>query len=284
MTASHYLEPVSKLLTMGDCRKMRQWPDYLALGLSPEHVPDLIRMALDEDLHWADSDSLEVWTPIHAWRALAQLGAEEAIEPLTRLLARIDEFDDDWVGEDLPDAFGLIGPAAIPTLTQYLADSSHGLWARVAAAGGLASIGKLHPEARSECVAGLTTSLRQFAQPDPTLNGFVISYLVDLRAAEAAPLMEQAFAADCVDLSIQGDWEDVQIELGLIHERTSPRQHNAVEELLGFSRLKRPPDELAQPRGMPPSAPELGRNDPCWCGSGKKYKYCHMRANQGTSR
>jgi preprotein translocase subunit SecA len=25
----------------------------------------------------------------------------------------------------------------------------------------------------------------------------------------------------------------------------------------------------------------LGRNDPCWCGSGKKYKVCHMRSDQG---
>ncbi len=25
---------------------------------------------------------------------------------------------------------------------------------------------------------------------------------------------------------------------------------------------------------------ELGRNDPCWCGSGKKYKNCHMREDQ----
>jgi preprotein translocase subunit SecA len=25
---------------------------------------------------------------------------------------------------------------------------------------------------------------------------------------------------------------------------------------------------------------DLGRNDPCWCGSGKKYKYCHMRKDQ----
>ncbi len=24
------------------------------------------------------------------------------------------------------------------------------------------------------------------------------------------------------------------------------------------------------------SVPNLNRNDPCWCGSGKKYKYCHM--------
>ncbi len=25
--------------------------------------------------------------------------------------------------------------------------------------------------------------------------------------------------------------------------------------------------------------PYLGRNDPCWCGSGKKYKYCHMESD-----
>lgn len=25
----------------------------------------------------------------------------------------------------------------------------------------------------------------------------------------------------------------------------------------------------------PASARDLGRNDPCWCGSGKKYKRCH---------
>ena len=23
------------------------------------------------------------------------------------------------------------------------------------------------------------------------------------------------------------------------------------------------------------SGPKIGRNDPCWCGSGKKYKKCH---------
>ncbi len=26
-----------------------------------------------------------------------------------------------------------------------------------------------------------------------------------------------------------------------------------------------------------------GRNDPCWCGSGKKYKHCHMKADQAAS-
>jgi preprotein translocase subunit SecA len=27
---------------------------------------------------------------------------------------------------------------------------------------------------------------------------------------------------------------------------------------------------------------KLGRNDPCWCGSGKKYKHCHLRQDQAS--
>jgi hypothetical protein len=36
--------------------------------------------------------------------------------------------------------------------------------------------------------------------------------------------------------------------------------------------------------GSPPPArhaPKPGRNDPCWCGSGKKYKRCHLQSDQG---
>ena len=32
---------------------------------------------------------------------------------------------------------------------------------------------------------------------------------------------------------------------------------------------------LAAPAGIPEKEPKLGRNDPCWCGSGRKYKLCH---------
>ena len=28
----------------------------------------------------------------------------------------------------------------------------------------------------------------------------------------------------------------------------------------------------------PPEAPP-GRNEPCWCGSGKKYKHCHLETD-----
>ena len=33
-----------------------------------------------------------------------------------------------------------------------------------------------------------------------------------------------------------------------------------------------------------PSRDELGRNDPCHCGSGKKYKQCHLAKDEAAER
>jgi SEC-C motif len=41
-----------------------------------------------------------------------------------------------------------------------------------------------------------------------------------------------------------------------------------------------PPPSAAAKKVMSRTAPQPGRNDPCWCGSGKKYKQCHLRRDQ----
>jgi hypothetical protein len=89
------------------------------------------------------------------------------------------------------------------------------MWARVIAANCLAKVGDMHPDARSECIAILSQQLEPFEENDPLLNALLISYLIDLHAQEAAPIIERAFAAECVDLMVAGDWGDVQAELGL---------------------------------------------------------------------
>ena len=230
MTTAPYAFPLDKLLTLGDAHG--KWPDYRQYGLTPEHIPDLIHMATDEELHWADSNSPEVYTPVHAWRALGQLRAESASELLVGLLHRIDDDDDEWAQEELPEVFGMIGPAAIPAVARYLADAPHGLWARVAAAGSLKEIGQRHPDTRSECVALLTQQLERFADQDETLNADLVGTLLDLKAVESAPVMERAFAAGRVELAVAGDWEEVQVELGLLEKRKTPKP-NFVADSLG---------------------------------------------------
>ena len=230
MSIMTYTPPVSQLLTLGDPTGKTDWRHYGSLGLRPEHIPELIRMVLDEELHWADSDSAAVWAPLHAWRALGQLRAEAAIEPLLTLLRRIDEHEDDWVSEDLPVVFGLIGAAAIPSLANYLANAEYPLFARVAAAQAFRRIGEKHPATRAACADKLMQQLEKYADNDRSLNAFLVGALLDLSIVEAVPLMERAFAAGSVDVSVNGDWEEVQISLGLKSHRDTPRPHFLAQE------------------------------------------------------
>jgi len=41
-----------------------------------------------------------------------------------------------------------------------------------------------------------------------------------------------------------------------------------------------PPPALDRRRQSRQTGRKLRRNDPCWCGSGKKYKHCHMRSDR----
>lgn len=82
-------------------------------------------MATDERLNNALEDSDLVRAPPHAWRALGQLRAEAAIQPLLGLLRLTGEEDDDWVAMDLPKALGQIGPSAIAPVSAFLNDSTH---------------------------------------------------------------------------------------------------------------------------------------------------------------
>ncbi|MDW8325168.1 MAG: hypothetical protein RMK99_01270 [Anaerolineales bacterium] len=227
MAISDYPYPVSKLLQLG--RPAKERLDYRALGLDESHIADLMRLATDEYLNRESEVEIETYAPVHAWLALGQLRAVEAIDSLLSCLRYIDEHDDDWASELLPEVFGEIGPAAIMPLRRYLEDATHSLWARVAAASGLAAIGERHPAARGECVAALTAQLEKFHENGPALNAFVLSYLLDLQAVEAAPVMESAFAAQAIDISIAGDWEDVQISLGLRSQRDTPRPNYAAQ-------------------------------------------------------
>jgi hypothetical protein len=225
----NYPDPVARLLTIGDPSKVRRkqdwrggsgWPDYaVEFGIKHEHRHELIRMVTDEQLNQAHPDSSEIWAPIHAWRSLGQMKAVEAIEPLISLFSRVDEEDDDWVSEELPEVMGMIGSAGIPALSEYLASSNYGLWARVVASSSLENIGIHSPDARQACIKALTATLEKYMQNDELLNGEIIAALAALDAIEAAPLVEQAYSADRVDESVMGDWEDFQVEVGLLDQR-----------------------------------------------------------------
>ncbi len=227
-----YAPPLDQLLRLGE-------PDDEndgELELRAEHIPELIRMATDESLSNADPESEAVWAPVHAWRWLGKLRAEEAVVPLLGLLRRVDEEQDDWIGDELPEVLAEIGSVILPPVAAYLADSSHGEWAREAAVQSLEALVEKQPELRDECVKVLACQLEHYADQSNVVNAALVDLLVKLKAVETAPLMEKAFAAGLVDEIRVGDWEDVQIQLGLRKERETERKPNKLTVLTDMMR------------------------------------------------
>ncbi len=219
MSTTTYTPPVNKLLTIGEPESVNpdKWPDYMEFGLDPEHIPDLIRMATDRKLRDLEEEDYEdedpdYWAPIHAIRALGQLHAETAIEPLVNLLAELK--DDEWMFEELPLVFGMLGPAAIPALAAYLADTSHEMYSRSYASNGITEIADRYPESREECIAIISKQLENFEENDEELNAFLVTNLLHIKAVETLPLIERAFKADKVDDFIV-DLDDVLVGFGL---------------------------------------------------------------------
>ncbi|GAB4155404.1 MAG: hypothetical protein Fur0046_35330 [Cyanobacteria bacterium J069] len=217
MAPTLYSPPVSALLHIGDKRlRLRQkWIDYAKeYGFTAEHIPELIQMAIDQDLNWASSESLEVWAPVHAWRALGQFKAEAAIEPLLSIFNEME--DGDWFLEDMPEVFALIGPAALAPVKAFLENPENLFYCRWAAADILVELGKAHPEVQADCIATLEQQLEQFSKNGRDFNAVLITSLLRLEAEESAPIIERAFAAKWVDESICGSWIDVQRDMGLL--------------------------------------------------------------------
>ena len=197
--------------------KYESWPDYIEeLGITAEHIPELIRMATDEALNDAEVESLEVWAPVHAWRCLGFLKAIEAIEPLLGLFTG-EEYAD-WTREEIPWVLGMIGERAIAPVSLFLASRKHDIWDRIAMVSAFEYIALLHPEIKETCIKKLASQLADFRYNSEELNAFLVSTLVELEAVSKANLIERVYASDQVDETICGTWPSVQVDLGLAKE------------------------------------------------------------------
>ncbi len=233
--AENYSPPVSNLLTLGET-DIHDTRSYFDMGFTREHIPELIRMVEDEDLHYMDwnkdgTPPPEVFAQVHAWRVLAQLDAVEAIPSFIGLLHSIDDDDDDYIGEEIPRMLGKLGAPAIDPCREYLADWSNEVFARVAAAQALSLIGGGHPGTRDACIQALISTLEDYQHDDVIVNAFILSYLGRLGAVEAAPLAEEIYEGGYAELEVAGDYEDFQIKVGLLEERLTEPEYGNTPDL-----------------------------------------------------
>ena len=285
-------EPYSRLLHLDieeDDETFEQIAEELKAGNANEAAQKLMAMTQDATyydyyLHYPNGvnfDRLERrhYTPSQAVRVLAHLGeaGQAAIEPFLPLL----NSEDDYLREELPLYYGAMGEAALEPLTRTLnkpsANEEETDYLRSGAADCLTEIAERFPEFRDRIVPLIEQALAS-EKDDTELNGFLICNLIDLNAVESYPIIEQAFAEDRVERHIVA-LADTQEHFGMPVTASLPREPGwaSRHDALPGSREDIPGETGFSEPGEQPfvAGPKVGRNEACFCGSGKKYKKCH---------
>ena len=286
-------DPYARLLTLGTEPAPEDY-DAIAADLKAGDVraaaAKLTEMVLDTSFYQyydekagASNDDPRPFTPWNALGVLMRLdeAAQSAIEPLLPLL----NSEDDWLREEIPVFYAAMGRPAIEPLARLLLDPDAETFARVGAGESLQEMAEANPELQAEVVPLLEQALVT-AGEDETLAGFVICSLLDVGAKESLPIIQQAFEEDRVDPMVV-EMADVEEHFDL--PRTTPRRgwKHLIEEDeepfdIGLTEESSEGNGVSGDRGnesreaaTPYVAPaKVGRNDPCPCGSGKKYKKC----------
>jgi uncharacterized protein YecA (UPF0149 family) len=229
------------------------------------------------------------WLPIYAARILAERGDEEAIEPMLGVLSECHW--DEYLYSELIDALEKFGAAVVEPVWEALGEHEVGDERdeayREALLGILAEAG-VHEERIFEVLVGLLDE-------DPELGAMYLTSYGDSRAVE--PLSEELDeqTVDTSDAGLMGNQVIIEVseairQLGGSLTESQREKVEQVDELRERARQQSHPLFGAPREGGEAAGPEgtyrkderedIGRNDPCWCGSGQKYKHCHLHEDR----
>ena len=239
----------------------------------------------------ADEQTDLGWAPLHAVELLGALGDARAVPVLLRCLDQEDELD--LLVQQAAAALHRLGALALDRcLGAYATTPRDAFRDRLA---GVMSRWGLHDE---RIYAALLDTL----QRTPELGA---NYLVEYGDARALEVLAQTFdalpiregdnpLANHVFIELRCAIEDLGGQLTVAQQQKltqadAPRRR-FVAQMSWDVEAPAPPTRRSvavghpsaeRQRPLPTGKRKLGRNAPCWCGSGTKYKKCHLPLEQG---
>ncbi|GAB3260579.1 hypothetical protein GCM10027296_33890 [Chitinimonas naiadis] len=250
------------------------------------------------------TDDAEGWMlHLYAMHLMATLRDTRAFTPLLGI-ARLDgetleNLLGDHLTEGLPRALAATCPGNEAALQAMASDRGAYFWSRSAALRALALRTLEGDYPRADLLAWLQTESEREAermvddklQPEQGTETDYLSELVvtmeEIGASEMAPRVAEWFEDGLIDDAflepaesqkrLERDWASCQQD-ELAHGWGYPRDIVAeIGRWACFQPDEDDEDELEDAPKHPPivrESPKVGRNDPCPCGSGKKYKKC----------
>lgn len=244
----------------------------------------------------------EWWAVVHAMYILGGIGGKKVILPLLRGMRWAVAYDCDWVTEALPSIFGKIGVAAITGLKFIANDNTSDWYTRSIALEGLAAITISNPDIEADIFSFIHSILtgteddRVFKQTaGHILLDFLRSeYKDDLLVfgREERELKDKdftyihAFEVDDVEITFKKGKKDLKTytkdwlsfynedEIRKRQERWEKEDEEVEDDEDDDDEDDWSDDDIYDLEPFVRESPKIGHNDPCPCGSGKKYKKC----------
>lgn len=261
--------------------------------------------AYDSFKDMEDSDWNNETFPIHAMFLLAELKAEESLPVFLNLLEQDEDILHFWFGDHITENFWqnifMMGQNQLETLYNFVATSSSCLWSKIAVIDGVAQMAIHLPEKRQEVIKWQEKLLdelysRDKEHDDYELNTSLLSSIIDIGAIELSEKAKLFHDEDRIDEFVYGKWDGFLKYMNKpIEEKTrtilpiKKRYFDFYEKDFGndfieeddsfdnddFDGYKNNRDDgIVKGETFTRTEPKTGRNDPCPCGSGKKYKKC----------
>lgn len=268
-----------------------------AVARREEIVPELLNV-LEKTLEKAERGvGYEGGAPyLYAMLLLAQFRETRAYPLIVRFASLpeeiLEDLCSDFVTEDLPAVLASVcggDPKGIQSLIEN-PDASE--WARGAALDALVALVKAGVASRDEIVLYFARLFRGGLEREYShVWDALVSAACDIYPGELQVDIKKAYRAELVD-PVFISLEDVEADLKLGQEQVlerlaQGREHRLIEdtiqEMSWWACFNEKPERPPNPVGTPAAKPKIGRNDPCLCGSGKKFKKCCGSPAAGTA-
>ncbi len=244
----------------------------------------------------------QTFSPFHAVSLLGELEAGEAINDILDTLRQGEDFADFWYGDFLLEVFWQplykLVDNNLDVLGDFMLEPGVYTYAKSTVSKAVIQYYFRHPDKRDQIKEWYKGVLLHFLTwgkenlTDTDLMGFVVSDVIDGNFRELIPAIDGLYEAGCVNESICGSLKDVHKAFGKRGFSFYKMKVLSIYDLYDYleKNWSRPTDDLSEKDSVSEFVPEdepvdrpfikepkVGRNDPCPCGSGKKYKKCCMR-------
>ena len=273
---------------------------YQIIQLPRESVTkDLEKILFDSvariEYHKNQNDVRSSFAPLHALSLLSVMQAEEALDTLLKILRQADNYYDFWYDNIFTAEFWQfiyrMGQNQLERLRDFIFEPNRYRYSRTAVCTALKHIAYYQPERREEVIKWFQESLQYMLSHQNDTDVFdhyvyqtLFDDLIDIAGKEHLALVLPLYDDSLIETLERLSVFDIKVRLSKpLSDSLLQTLHTSIDQYYkmwqryyntdsNYNEIKT--DDVEQTKPQTETVTKIGRNSPCPCGSGKKFKKC----------